>query len=73
LGKSGKSFIPVLTRREKEILDCIANEMTNSEIAENLFISVKTVEAHRNNLLQKFDVRNTAGLIKDAVTKGLIS
>lgn len=72
-GQSSRSFIPVLTRREKEILDCIANEMTNGEIAEKLFISIKTVEAHRNNLLQKFDVRNTAGLIKGAITKGLIS
>ncbi len=72
-GQSSRSFIPILTRREKEILDCIANEMTNNEIAEKLFISIKTVEAHRNNLLQKFEVRNTAGLIKSAMTKGLIS
>ena len=72
-GVSSRSFIPVLTRREKEILACIADELTNTETAEKLFISVKTVEAHRNNLLQKFDVRNTAGLIRQAMTKGLIS
>jgi len=72
LGVSSKSFVPVLTRREKEILECIGNELTNGEIAEKLFISKKTVEGHRNNLLQKFEVRNTAGLIKNAVIKGLL-
>ncbi len=72
LGKPSTSFIPVLTRREKEILECISNQMINSEIAEKLFISIKTVEAHRNNLLQKLDVRNTAGLIKVAMDKGLL-
>lgn len=72
-GQTSNSFIPVLTRREQEILELISDEMTNAEIAEKLFISIKTVEAHRNNLLQKFEVRNTAGLIKHAMTKGLIS
>lgn len=65
-------FIPQLTRREQEILESIANELTNNEIAEKLFISTKTVESHRKNLLQKFGVRNTAGLIKEAFTKGLL-
>jgi len=73
LGASSPTFIPTLTRREKEILDCIADELTNAETAEKLFISIKTVEAHRNNLLQKFDVRNTAGLIRSAMTKGLLT
>jgi DNA-binding NarL/FixJ family response regulator len=67
------SFIPKLTRREQEILSNIAEELTNNEIAEKLFISTKTVESHRKNLLQKFGVRNTAGLIKEAFTKGLLS
>ena len=67
------SFIPKLTRREKEVLDLIAREHTNSEIAGKLFISTKTVESHRNNLLQKLGARNTAGLIKSAMEKGLIS
>ncbi len=69
----GTSFIPKLTRREKEVLDLVASEHTNSEIAEKLFISSKTVESHRNNLLQKLGARNTAGLIKSAMEKGLIS
>ena len=66
------SFIPKLTRRENEVLQCISQEMTNQEMAVKLFISIKTVESHRNNLLQKFGVRNTAGLVKEAFTKGLL-
>lgn len=71
-GIKAHGFIPKLTRREKEVLNCIAEELTNAEIAEKLFISVKTVESHRNNLMQKFDSRNSAGLIKKAIVKGLI-
>ena len=66
------SFIPKLTRREKEVLKCISNELTTHEIAEKLFISIRTVESHRKNLLQKLNVRNTAGLIKEAFVKGLL-
>jgi len=72
-GAQTSSFVPKITRREKEILTCIAEELTNSEIAKKLFISIKTVESHRKNLHQKFGVRNTAGLIKEAFTKGLLS
>lgn len=71
-GVKSNSFIPKLTRREKEVLAEIAEEFTNQEIADKLFISIKTVESHRNNLLQKFEVRNTAGLIKKAYIKGLL-
>ena len=67
------AFIPKLTRREKEVLNLIAKEHTNQEIAELLFISTKTVESHRNNLIQKLAVRNTAGLIRVALEKGLLS
>ncbi len=72
-GMQSSSFIPKLTRREREILLCISNEFTNIEIAKQLFISTKTVESHRKNLHQKFGVRNTAGLIKEAFTKGLLT
>jgi len=71
-GHHSDSFIPKLTRREKEILQCISHEMTNQEMADSLFISIKTVESHRNNLLQKLGVRNTAGLVKEAYLKGLL-
>lgn len=58
------SKIPVLTRREKEILLLIAEGMTNHEIADKLFISTTTVDTHRKNLLAKFDAKNTATLIR---------
>lgn len=61
-----------LTRREKEILRMIAEEKTNAEIAAELFISSRTVDTHRQNLLQKLAVKNTAGLVKEALKRGLI-
>lgn len=64
--------IPVITRREKEVLELIAEGMTNNEIAAKLFISTTTVDTHRKNLLAKFDVKNTASLIKIAVSKQII-
>lgn len=53
-----------LTDREAEILRYITEEMTNKEIADRLFISPRTVETHRRNLIQKLKVRNTVGLVK---------
>lgn len=64
---------PVVTRREKEILKLITEEHTNQDIASMLFLSLRTVENHRNNLLQKLKVKNTAGLVKIALQQGLIS
>jgi DNA-binding NarL/FixJ family response regulator len=61
-----------LTKREKEILKLIADGMSSQEIAETLFISLRTVETHRLNLNQKLDVKNTAGLVKEAIKRGLI-
>ncbi len=58
---------PTLTRREKEILRLIASEYNNQQIADMLFISLRTVETHRYNLMQKLDVKNTAGLVKEAM------
>ncbi len=53
-----------ITGRELEILQYIAAEMTNKEIASQLFISPRTVETHRRNLVQKLRVKNTAGLVR---------
>ena len=55
-----------LSKRELEILKMIALEMTNDEIAKSLFISKRTVDTHRQNLLKKLHVKNTVGLIKAA-------
>ena len=61
-----------LTPRELEILKLIAEEYTNPEIAEKLFLSVRTVDTHRQNLIQKLNVKNTAGLVKYAIKSGLL-
>jgi DNA-binding NarL/FixJ family response regulator len=63
----------LLSTREKEILHLLASGKTNREIAELLFISVATVETHRNNVFQKLHLHNLAELILYAVRKGLIS
>jgi DNA-binding NarL/FixJ family response regulator len=62
----------LLTDREIEILRLIAEEYSNPEIAEKLFISVRTVDTHRRNILDKLGAKNTAGLVKYAIQKGLL-
>lgn len=61
-----------LTDREEEILKLIVRELTSKEIAAQLFISERTVEVHRKNLMRKVNCTNTVGLIKYAYSKGLI-
>ncbi len=61
-----------LTNRELEILKLIAEENSNPEIAEQLFISIRTVDTHRRNLLDKLQAKNTAGLVRYALKHGLV-
>ncbi len=61
-----------LTAREVEVLQLIAQEFSNREIAEKLYISIRTVDTHRRNLLEKLGLKNTAGLVKYAIQKGLL-
>lgn len=70
--KNGDAGIPVITRREKEVLVLIADGLTNAEIGEKLFISTTTVDTHRKNLLAKFQAKNTATLIRMAAQFQLI-
>jgi len=63
----------LLSRREKEIFQVLASGKTNREIADLLYISVTTVETHRNNIFQKLNLHSLAELILYAVRKGLIS
>lgn len=63
---------PVLTKREKEILGLITEGLTNTQIAEKLFISIDTVDSHRKNLYSKLNVRNTAMLMRYAIDNNLI-
>jgi DNA-binding NarL/FixJ family response regulator len=62
----------LLTAREREVLRMIAEGRRNREIAESLFLSVKTVEKHRSNLMHKLDLHNTAALTSFAVEHGLV-
>ncbi|MBI1767240.1 MAG: response regulator transcription factor [Bacteroidetes bacterium] len=61
-----------LTKREQEILQLVCRQHTADEIAEKLFISVKTVNGHRNNLLQKTGSRNVAGLVVYALKNNIV-
>ncbi len=70
--KSNYALLSPLTRREKEILELIATGLTSSEISERLVLSQRTVENHRFSLMQKLNVKNTAGLLKVAMEIGLI-
>ncbi len=66
-------FLPKVSKREKEVLKLIMDEHTTQEIAKKLYISLKTVESHRSNLLNKLDVRNTAGLVRVAIENNLLN
>jgi two-component system response regulator NreC len=70
---AGQEGPDVLTAREREVLTCIAEGMTNREIAEALVISSKTVERHRENIMAKLDMHNRVELVKYAIKKGLIA
>lgn len=70
--KTTSSKLPKISRREKEVLQLIVEEHTTQEIADQLFISLKTVESHRANLLAKLSARNTAGLVRIAMENNLL-
>lgn len=63
----------ILTNRENEILQLLTEGKTTKQIAQDLFISVKTVEAHRTNIMHKLDIRNLPELTKYAIRKGITS
>lgn len=71
--KETQNELSSLTEREIEILKMIALENSNTEIAEILFISPKTVETHRKNLMRKIGVRNSLGVYKFAIKHKLIT
>jgi len=61
-----------LTIREQEVLGLISSELTASEIAEKLFVSVRTIETHRKNLMDKLGAKNTAGIVYRAMKLGIL-
>lgn len=73
LGRKEYSALqPKLTRRETEVLKAIYEELTTNEISEKLFVSPKTVEAHRMNIMSKLGAKNSVGMIKIAIEKQLL-
>lgn len=70
--RKSATLTPKISRREKDVLELIMKEHTTQEIADTLFISLKTVESHRRSLLTKLGVRNTAGLVRVAIENHLI-
>jgi len=64
--------LEILTKRERQVLILISNGIPNKNIATKLKISIRTVEHHRSNLSDKLGIKNTAGLVKFAISKGLI-
>ena len=74
LGESrAQSLLEKLTPRQREILVLIAEGQTTKHIARNLNISVKTVESHRAQLMERLDIRDVAGLVRFAIKTGLVS
>ena len=68
-----QSIRETLTKREREILKLIGEGYKNKEIADQLYISVNTVEKHRSNLMEKLNVHSTAALVALAIEKGLVT
>jgi DNA-binding NarL/FixJ family response regulator len=71
-GGRGEEQFDVLTPRELEVLKLIAEANTSKEIAEKLFISIKTVDRHRQNILDKLGMRDRVELTRYAIRRGLI-
>lgn len=62
-----------LTKRENEVLELVALGKSNKEVAEALFVSVKTIETHKTHILEKLGLKNTAQLVKYAIKNNIIS
>jgi DNA-binding NarL/FixJ family response regulator len=73
LSKSELTHPPELTSREREVLQLVAEGRTSKNIAERLHVSVKTIEAHRQQIMDKLNIRTVAGLTKYAIRKGITS
>jgi DNA-binding NarL/FixJ family response regulator len=63
---------PILTKKESQVLELIAQECTNQEIADKLNCGIRTVDTHKRNLLRKLEVKNVVGLVKYAIKMGIV-
>jgi two-component system response regulator NreC len=61
-----------ISEREREVLAALAQGLSNKEIGDRLFISHRTVDTHRSNLMKKLNVHNLAGLVRLAMSAGLV-
>ncbi|HRF78555.1 MAG TPA: response regulator transcription factor [Flavobacteriales bacterium] len=71
-GANGSGVLADLTEREVEVLAALAEGLGNKEIGERLFISPRTVDTHRTNLMRKLDTHNVAALVRIAIKAGLV-
>ena len=71
--KKSTTLLPQLTKRELEVLKLFAEGYNNNEIADKLFLSVRTIESHKNHILQKTNMKNSVELIKFAIKNKIIS
>jgi len=72
-GGGAQSQLSVLTPRQREILQLIAEGHSTRDIAKRLGLSVKTVESHRSQLMDRLDIRDVSGLVRFAIRAGLVS
>lgn len=70
--QQGSTILKDLSEREVEVLAALAEGLGNKEIGEKLFISPRTVDTHRTNLMKKLDIHNVAGLVRIAIKAGLV-
>jgi DNA-binding NarL/FixJ family response regulator len=72
-GDRPSSAVSALTQREREVLKLIADGLSSKEIAVQLGVSLKTIESHRANLMDKLDIHKVSGLVRFAVRAGLVA
>ena len=70
--EASPSSLGVLTDREREVLQLIAEGLSSKEIAAMLGVSLKTVDSHRSNLMEKLDIHKVSGLVRFAIRSGLV-
>jgi DNA-binding NarL/FixJ family response regulator len=71
-GASGATGLDGLTPRQRQILQLVAEGLGTRQIAERLFLSVKTVETHRAQIMQRLDIHDVPGLVRFAIRHGLL-
>jgi DNA-binding NarL/FixJ family response regulator len=71
-GDTAPSGVSILTDREREVLQLIAEGLSSKEIASMLGVSLKTVDSHRSNLMEKLDIHKVSGLVRFAIRAGLV-